>query len=62
VENEDGVLVVKRIHVEYTFRPDPETDREKIQRAFDHHMPRCPVYRSIGAAVDISTSLNVVEG
>ncbi len=61
VEVDDGVLVIKRIHVEYTLRVDPEADRDKIQRAFDHHMPKCPVYRSIGAAVEITTSLRLAD-
>ncbi len=61
VEVDDGVLVIKRIHVEYTLRVDPEADRDKIQRAFDHHMPKCPVYRSIGAAIEITTSLRLAD-
>lgn len=56
------MLVVKRIHVEYTLRVDADADREKIQRAFDRHMPRCPVYRSIRAAIDVTTSLRLVDG
>ena len=54
------MLVLKRIDVRYTLRVDPDADRDKIQRAFDHHAPRCPVYRSIGAAVEITTSLDLV--
>ena len=42
VEVDDGVLVLKRIHVGYHLRLDPDADREKVERAFDHHMPRCP--------------------
>ena len=61
VEVDDGVLVIKRIHVGYHLRLDPDVDREKVERAFAHHMPRCPVYRSIGAAVEITTSLEVFE-
>jgi uncharacterized OsmC-like protein len=53
--------VLKRVHVEYTLRLEPDADREKVQRAFDYHMPRCPVYRSIGAAVEITTSLRLEE-
>lgn len=60
VENEDGVLVLKRVHVVYTLALDAAADREAVQRAFDHHMPRCPVYRSIGAAVEITTALELV--
>ena len=45
----------------YTLKVDPDADRAKIERAFEHHMPRCPVYRSIGAAVEMTTSLVVVD-
>ncbi len=55
------MLVIKRIHVRYHLRLDPEADREKVERAFSHHMPRCPVYRSIGAAVEITTSLEAFD-
>ncbi len=58
---DDGVLVLKRIHVTYRLRVDPDADRAKIERAFQHHMPRCPVYRSIGPAVAITTSLELEE-
>ena len=54
------MLVVKRIHVEYTLRLDQDADREKVQRAFDRHMPYCPVYRSIRAAIEVTTSLRLV--
>jgi uncharacterized OsmC-like protein len=56
---EDGVLVIKRIHVRYALALEPESDRDAVQRAFDHHMPYCPVYRSIGSAIDITTSLEL---
>jgi len=61
IETEDGVLVIKRIHVTYTLKIDADADRGKIERAFEHHMPRCPVYRSIGAAVAMTTSLELVD-
>jgi uncharacterized OsmC-like protein len=53
------VLVIKRIHVEYTLALDPEADQEAVQRAFEHHMPHCPVYRSIRRAIDVTTSLEL---
>jgi uncharacterized OsmC-like protein len=53
------VLVIKRIHVTYTLALDPDTDRDAVQRAFDRHMPYCPVYRSIAAAIDVTTSLEL---
>jgi uncharacterized OsmC-like protein len=61
IENEEGVLVIKRIHVTYTLRLDPDADREKVERAFQHHMPKCPVYRSIGGCINVTTSLEVAE-
>ncbi len=61
VEVEDGVLVIKRIHVRYTLRLEEGADREKVDRAFEHHMARCPVYRSIRAAIDCTTELELVQ-
>jgi uncharacterized OsmC-like protein len=52
---------VRRIHVTYRLRLDPDADRERVQRAFDNHMPHCPIYRSIRAAIDVTTELHVVE-
>ena len=57
MEIEDGVLVIKRIHVRYSLNLDPDADPAAVQRAFDHHMPHCPVYRSIGPAIEITTEL-----
>ena len=54
------MLVVKRIHVEYTLRLDPDADRDKVQRAFDRHMPFCPVFRSITPSIGVTTSLRLV--
>jgi uncharacterized OsmC-like protein len=53
------VLVIKRIHVTYTLALAPDADRDAVERAFEHHMPFCPVYRSIRDAIDVTTSLEV---
>jgi uncharacterized OsmC-like protein len=55
------VLVIKRIHVRYLLTVDQDADHNAIQRAFDHHMPRCPVYRSISAAIDVTTELELAD-
>jgi uncharacterized OsmC-like protein len=55
------VLVIKRIRVTYKLTVDADADRAKVQRAFEHHMPKCPVYRSIGGCIDITTDLEVLE-
>jgi hypothetical protein len=61
IELEDEVLVIKRIRVAYQLRVPADARRDRIQRAFDTHMPRCPVYRSIRAAIDIGATLELVE-
>jgi uncharacterized OsmC-like protein len=53
--------VIKRIHVRYTLRVDPRVEREKIERAFAHYKPRCPVYRSISGSIEISDELDLIE-
>jgi uncharacterized OsmC-like protein len=57
VELEGNVLVIKRIHVVYHLAT-PEEDREKVDRAYNIHAENCPVYRSIHAAIDITTELD----
>lgn len=62
VEKEDGVLVVKRIHVRYRLRVQKdlfEEKKEAIDRAMTFHPDRCPVARSIKAAIALSTELEV---
>jgi uncharacterized OsmC-like protein len=61
VEDEDGTLVLKRIHVVYRLKLPPEADRDSVQRAFEHHPGKCPVYRSISGAVDITLDLELEE-
>jgi uncharacterized OsmC-like protein len=58
---EEGVLVIKRIHVRYTLLIDPAADRAKLARAFDTYMAKCPVYVSIRAAIDVTHELDVRE-
>ena len=54
---EDKVLVIKKIHVHYTLRGCPEDKRETAERSHAFHASRCPVAKSIGKAIEISTSL-----
>ncbi len=61
IELEDAVLAIKRISVTYRLRIAPDAPRDKIQRAFDTHMPHCPVYRSIRAAIEVTTTLELDE-
>jgi uncharacterized OsmC-like protein len=57
VELEGSVLVIKRIHVTYHLAT-PAEDRDKVDRAYAIHAENCPVYRSISAAIAITTELD----
>jgi uncharacterized OsmC-like protein len=57
VELEDKVLIIKRIRVRYTLAGCPDDKREAAERAHSLHASRCPVARSIEAAIPITTEL-----
>ena len=59
VGKEEGVLVVRHIHVKYLLRAAGE-DEAAISRAFDLHPMRCPVYRTLHQCIDITTELEVL--
>ena len=59
VETEDGVLVIKRIHVTYRLKTGEE-NRETAERAHGVHHGKCPVYRTVSGCIDITTEL-VIE-
>jgi uncharacterized OsmC-like protein len=54
VETEDKVLVLKRIHVAYTLDA-PDAARDTVDRVHALHQKLWPVYRSIAAAIDVTT-------
>jgi uncharacterized OsmC-like protein len=58
VEKEDGVLVIRRIHVRYLARVPPGKE-EAARRAHDVHHPSCPVYRTVAGCIDVTTELEL---
>ena len=56
VEKDGNVLVLRRVHVTYRLTVDP-SKRETVERVHAMHAARCPVARSIGGAVGITTSI-----
>jgi organic hydroperoxide reductase OsmC/OhrA len=58
IELEDKVLVIKRIDVRYRLRI-PAESHETAERVHGIHHRSCPVYRSICAAIDIETHLEL---
>jgi uncharacterized OsmC-like protein len=52
--------VIRRIHVKYHLKADPAM-REVVERVHDFHADYCPVARTIGDCVQISTSLEMED-
>ena len=60
VEVEDGVLVLRRIHVVFTLKEVEADKAAAAERAHEVFKPKCPVYRSLHRAIDITTELNLL--
>jgi organic hydroperoxide reductase OsmC/OhrA len=58
IETDDGVLVIKRIRVNYRLQV-PNERREDAERVHAFHARFCPVARSLAGAIDISTHLEL---
>lgn len=56
VEMDDKVLVIRRIHVTLRLRASQE-HRETAERVHGFFADRCPVYKSLRAAIAITTEL-----
>lgn len=59
IVNDGGVLRIHAIRVTYRVRLAPGVSASKIQQAHDRHHRFCPVARSIGGCIDISTELEL---
>jgi uncharacterized OsmC-like protein len=60
VEVEEGVLVIRRIHVIFTLKNMAADKVEAAKRAHDAFKPKCPIYRSLHRAIDITTELDII--
>jgi organic hydroperoxide reductase OsmC/OhrA len=59
IEDEDGVLVIKRITVRYRLAV-PEERRADVERVHGFHARFCPVARSLEGGIDIRTELELI--
>ncbi|MGD8293372.1 MAG: hypothetical protein PVF37_16800, partial [Desulfobacterales bacterium] len=59
-EKDGSVLVIKRIHVIYRLKINPEL-RETAEKVHGFHADFCPVARSIKGCVDITTELKMED-
>ena len=56
IELEENVLVIRRIHLRLRLRAD-EAHRETATRVHGIFADKCPVYRSLKAAIAMTTEL-----
>ncbi|MCA1567927.1 MAG: OsmC family protein [Acidobacteria bacterium] len=60
IETEDKVLVIRRIHVVYHLTA-PAGAQETIERVHRIHANKCPVFRSLHKAIEITTQYKLYE-
>ena len=60
VEEEDGVLVIRRIHVAMRLVAVEQT-REKVDRVHAVYAMNCPLYRTVHSAIRLTSSFQLVE-
>jgi uncharacterized OsmC-like protein len=59
VEREEGVLVIRRIHVAMRLVATEEV-RETVERVHGIYAMRCPLYRTLHKAIELSSSYHLV--
>jgi uncharacterized OsmC-like protein len=60
IETEDHVLVIRRIHTKLKLKAQTE-HWDTARRVHGFFADKCPVYRSLKAAIDITTELELEE-
>jgi len=61
VEAEEGVLVIRRIRVAMQLAAAEES-RATVERVHGIYAMRCPLYRTLHDAIDLSSSYTLVSG
>ncbi|MFQ5684309.1 MAG: OsmC family protein [Candidatus Binatia bacterium] len=60
IELDGSILVIRRIYVHYKLQ-GTEEHHATIDRVHEMHADRCPVARSLKGAIDIRTSLELIN-
>ena len=60
VETDEGVLVIRRIHVAMRLVA-PEDTRPTVDRVHEMYAMRCPLYRTLHKAIALSSSVELLE-
>jgi uncharacterized OsmC-like protein len=59
VEEDEGVLVIRRIDVALRLKA-PEQVRETVERVHGLYAMRCPLYRTLHNAIQLSSSYSLI--
>jgi uncharacterized OsmC-like protein len=59
VEKDEGVLVIRRVHVAMRLTA-PEDVRETVERVHGIYAMRCPLYRTLHDAIQLTSSYTLV--
>ena len=59
IESEDGVLIIRRIHVDMKLRA-AEGVRDTVERVHGFFAQKCPVFRSLSPGIQITSSYTMV--
>jgi uncharacterized OsmC-like protein len=59
VETEEGVLVIRRIHVAMQLEVSEEA-QETVERVHGMYAMRCPLYRTLHKAIQLTSSYTMV--
>ncbi len=60
-EMRDKIPILTKIHVHYTMRAPAESPRDKIDRALETHVSKCPTAQSIKDSVEITWTADIGE-
>ncbi len=59
VEQEEGVQVIRRIHVEMRLKA-PEEARKTVERVHSIYAMNCPLYRTLHKAIQLTSSCQLL--
>ena len=59
VETEEGVLVIRRIHVAMRLKA-PEQVKETVERVHTNYAMHCPLYRTLHKTIHLTSSFELV--
>ncbi|MDP9159107.1 MAG: OsmC family protein [Acidobacteriota bacterium] len=60
IESDDGVLVIRKVHVHYLLK-GAEHARETVERVHGIYAGKCPVYKTLSPAFEITSDFEIAE-